>query len=69
MTDEARTVQMVPKEALSLALMRLFPDEPGDSRAVSGEFVALATVECRLDTPADWAVIRAALAAYRGDGA
>lgn len=50
------------REALMLAVNMLSIFEPGDSRAVSDEFVALACV-CTGDTSPDvMAVIRAALA-------
>jgi hypothetical protein len=50
------------REAIALAVGMLAQDEPGDSRAVSNEFVALAAVECGIANDDDWAVIRAALA-------
>lgn len=51
------------KEALSLAVQMLFPYEPGDSRAVSDEFVALAAVDCGLADDKCMKVIRDSLAA------
>lgn len=49
------------REALGLALVYLERFEPGDSRAVSDEFVALAAVQCGLGDDACMAVIRRAL--------
>jgi hypothetical protein len=50
------------KKALDLALCRLAPQEPGDSRAVSDEFVAMAAVAAgHCDQPV-MAVIEKALA-------
>ena len=48
--------------ALDLALAMLIKHEPGDSRAVSNEFVALATVAAGIDNDSSWAVIDTALA-------
>lgn len=47
--------------ALSLAVNLLAPLEPGDSRAVSNEFVALASVSTGDASPEVMAVIDAAL--------
>lgn len=47
--------------ALSLAVNMLSQYEPGDSRAVSDEFVALAAVQCGLGDERSDAVIRTAL--------
>lgn len=54
------------KDALSLAVHMLSHHEPGDSRAVSDRFVALAAVSCGVDTAADLEVIRDALTAAGG---
>ena len=58
--EAAKRIEQL-KNALSVALGMLAPYEPGDSRAVSDEFVALATVECEIDDEASWVVINAAL--------
>lgn len=49
-------------DALKLAVNMLAPYEPGDSRAVSDEFVALAAVSVGDTSPEVMAVIRSALA-------
>jgi hypothetical protein len=49
------------KAALHLALAMLSPHEPGDSRAVSNEYVALATIDRGIDDEKSWVVIRDAL--------
>jgi hypothetical protein len=46
------------EEALKLAVGLLAPLEPGDSRAVSNEFVALAAVQCGMATDDVMQVIR-----------
>lgn len=51
--------------ALNLALCMLLPHEVPDSRGVSDEYVALATVEAGIDNDASWHVIEAALEAAR----
>jgi len=53
------------REALKLAVAMLALAEPGDSRAVSDEFVALAAISCGLGTPEIAAVVTNALAAIR----
>ena len=57
-------------EALGLALKYLAAHEPGDSRAVSDEFVAMAAIHAGLGSDEAMAVIRAALSATteRGGG-
>jgi hypothetical protein len=52
------------RRALELAVALLGQHEPGDSRAVSDEFVALATVVAQNDDAKSWNVIEAALARY-----
>jgi hypothetical protein len=47
------------RKALHVALLMLEPYEPKDSRAVSNEFVALATVDCGIDDKASWDVLDA----------
>lgn len=54
--------------ALNLALARLSTNEPGDSRAVSNEFVAMAAVHLGVDTPETHEVICAALAKMKQSG-
>lgn len=49
------------KKALTLAVNMLAHYEPGDSRAVSNEFVALAAVQCDLVDDAVMKVIEDAL--------
>jgi hypothetical protein len=50
--------------ALDLALAWLGEHEPGDSRAVSNEFVAMAAIRCEQDNLEECrAIIRAALRA------
>lgn len=44
MTDPSERLIADLKAALDLALARLIVNEPGDSRAVSDEFVAMAAV-------------------------
>lgn len=55
-----RTEQL--QAALDLALCRLIRFEPGDSRAVSGEFVAMAAVACDCVNDAALRIIKDALA-------
>lgn len=55
------------REAITLAVGMLSQDEPGDSRAASNEFVALAAVQCGIANDKDWVVIRAALAPQEPD--
>lgn len=67
----ARVAQVEP--ALKVAVAMLSCREPGDSRAVSDEFVALAAVECGCADAECMRVIDTALAAWRaaneaGDG-
>lgn len=57
------------REALNLALCWLVKNEPGDSRAVSNEFVAMAAVHGGYENDECMAIIRAALAGEgREDG-
>lgn len=49
------------REALGLALKILEPNEPGDSRAVSNEFVAMAAVHAGVSNPECGEIIRKAL--------
>lgn len=56
------------KEALDLAVNIIMAGEPGDSRAVSDEAVALAAVACGDTSDAVMKVIRASLALSRPDG-
>jgi hypothetical protein len=51
--------------ALDLAMARLVLAEPGDSRAVSDEFVAMACVQAKLTNEECRRIIRAELAALR----
>lgn len=53
------------KEALELAVIRWFPSEPGDSRAVSDEFVAVAAVASGLGDSRSDSVIRAAIERHK----
>lgn len=53
------------RDALRLALSWLSLNEPGDSRAVSDEFVAMAAVSCGLGDAASDAVIQNALSKVR----
>lgn len=53
------------RRALKLAVMMLSPHEPPDSRAVSNEYVALATVDCEIDNERSWKVIDDAIARMR----
>lgn len=55
------------KEALDLAVNMIIAAEPGDSRAVSDEAVALAAVACGDTSDAVMKVIRAALSLSRPD--
>lgn len=57
------------EQALNLALCMLERHEPGDSRAISNEFVALACVDANKGDEASNAVIEAALKHFKvGDG-
>lgn len=59
-TVEAKLAQM--RQALTLALARLEPLEPGDSRAVSDEFVAMAAIVAGIGNKKGDEIIEAALA-------
>ena len=61
---EAREKQL--RAALKLAVDIVMVNEPGDSRAVSDEAVALAAVVCECDDEKCWAVIDQALASKEG---
>lgn len=50
------------EDALELALIRLGKGEPGDSRAVSNEFIAMMVIQCNL---ADQTESRAIIAAAK----
>lgn len=64
-TKNARIAAL--EAALNLALEILVKFEPGDSRAVSNEFVAMAAVACNLDDQtAAQELIRTALSAQPG---
>lgn len=52
-------------EALNLALDILQPMESGDSRAVSDEYVAMASVFCGIEDDKSMAVIRKRLEYYK----
>lgn len=56
----APLIEAREREALGLAVAMLSHYEPGDSRAVSDEFVALAAVACGIAKDEDWTIIRAA---------
>lgn len=63
---EAQVAELTQKleramEALQLAVNMVMSHEPGDSRAVSSEAVALAAVTCGCDDDACWQVIDRAL--------
>ena len=45
MTRDLEREKLILKKALDLALCMLYPHEPGDSRAVSDQFVALACIQ------------------------
>ena len=53
------------ERALALAVSMLAPHEPGDSRAVSDEFVAIASVACGDTSPRVMEVIDGAIAKMR----
>jgi hypothetical protein len=62
-TRELEEENTILKKALNLAVNMVMENEPGDSRAVSNEAVALAAVACGLPmTPETTRVIEAALA-------
>ncbi len=62
MTDNCMSIREARlSDALKLAVAMLAPLEPGDSRAVSDEFVALAAVSVGEDDDAVMEVIEAAL--------
>lgn len=56
------------KEALDLAVCMIMKHEPGDSRAVSNEAVALCAVSCGFTDEPVMKVIRDALARGKADG-
>jgi hypothetical protein len=45
------------RDALEMAVGMLAPFEPGDSRAVSNEFVALASIVCGNDNEECWRIV------------
>lgn len=63
MTAQGREISDL-REALGLALAYLSRFEPGDSRAVSDEFVAMAAVQCGIGDDACMAIINRALSRF-----